>query len=367
MRLLPALFFIFPFHCFGQNLLVNGDFEDENICTEYKVNCAPEGWIYTVPSFNYYFKDATLAHSGLHFIALIAGHATKPFYRTYVRNRLLCGLRKGNRYRLQFFIKSRHSILDSIGVYFTSYDFLFGKKVFKKIDPSVYLANAILKPVSDTNWQEVTIDYRANGDEAFITIGNFAKNDVKGPTGIYLENNYFVLFDDISFVPLDPNEKLCSNWKHTQEEIYEQNERHEFLDRMIRYNRNKPIEYIKNSPTIVQKIDTVVLPDILFETGKAEFSKTSYQLLDSICKSLSSVIIDSIVIEGHTDSVGTIDRNQVLGYNRANAVMNYIQNQISKSLFIVRSWSSLKPVADNRTAAGRQRNRRVEIYLYTRE
>jgi hypothetical protein len=34
----------------AQNLLLNGDFEEENICSEYKVNCAPEAWLYAVPS-----------------------------------------------------------------------------------------------------------------------------------------------------------------------------------------------------------------------------------------------------------------------------------------------------------------------------
>jgi outer membrane protein OmpA-like peptidoglycan-associated protein len=368
MRFIFILSLFLPLSTFSQNLLVNESFEDENICIEYRVNCAPEGWIYTAPSFNYYFKDKNLSHSGSHFVALLAGHSKKPFYRTYVRSRLLCGLRKGNTYRLQFFIKSRHSILDSMGIYFSPYDFLFEKKVYRKIDPSVYLTDAIEKPAkNDTGWQRVVIDYKARGDEAFITFGNFKKEDVTGATGIDRENNFFVLFDDVSLTPSGADEKLCSDWQKTFDEIYMQDERHQYLDRLIKMNRAKPLQAVKPSLTIVQKIDTLVVPDIFFESGKASLSKTAYSFLDSIHKIIGEKSIDSIVVEGHTDSTGTFELNQKLGNDRADAVVNYFQNGLSEANFIIRSWGSEKPVADNRTAAGRQRNRRVEIYLYVRE
>src|SRR5215216_6277948 len=125
MRFAACFILLFPIYAFSQNLLVNSGFEEENICTEYKVNCAPEAWIYTVPSFIYYFKDAQLAHQGSRFVAVIAGKSDKLFYRTFVRSRLLCGLQKDKIYHLEFFIKSVHPILDSIGIYFSAYDFLF--------------------------------------------------------------------------------------------------------------------------------------------------------------------------------------------------------------------------------------------------
>src|SRR5687768_8585555 len=110
MRLVPFILLLIALRAPAQNLLVNGGFEEENICIEYQVNCAPEAWIYTVPSFIYYFSDRLLAHNGEHFVALIAGHATKPYYRTFVRSRLLCQLQKGKTYRFQCYIKSRHAI-----------------------------------------------------------------------------------------------------------------------------------------------------------------------------------------------------------------------------------------------------------------
>lgn len=367
MRILLSMWLFMPVLLQAQELLVNRSFEEENYCTEYDVNCAPEGWIYTIPSFNYYFKDGKLAHTGYHFISLIAGNSKKEFYRSYVRSRLLCGLRKGNIYRLQFFVKSRHPVLDSIGVYFSTDDFLFEKRVYWKIEPSVYLANALTKPAKDSNWQKIVLDYKAKGDESFITLGNFSKRDIRGATGIPLEDNFFVSFDDISLMPLNRNEKLCNNWEQTRDEIYQQDERHEFLDRMIRYNRNKPPQDLKPSLTIVRKIDTVIVPDILFETGRFQLSQQAHFFLDSISRSLSSVIIDSVGVEGHTDSVGSVEDNRVLGQNRANEVAGYLRMKFPSTKFTARSWASERPVADNRTAVGRQRNRRVEIYLYIRE
>jgi hypothetical protein len=209
---------------FSQNLLANGGFEDENICTEYRVNCAPEAWICTSPSFIFYFKDARLAHSGTHLMGLLAGHTHSPFKRTYIRSQLLCGMQKGKQYRLELFVWSRHPILDSMGVYFTDYDFLYEKKVFHKIIPSVYLADAREKLKNGTtDWQKIVIDYTATGKEAFIAVGYFGLNGITGNTGIDKENNFLIFVDDISLVPADPNEQLCADWKKNRDSIYAQN------------------------------------------------------------------------------------------------------------------------------------------------
>jgi outer membrane protein OmpA-like peptidoglycan-associated protein len=365
MRFL-LLFILFPFTSFSQELLVNGSFEEENSCSEYEVNCAPEAWIYTAPSFIYYFRDKQIAHSGEHFVALVAGHAKKPYYRTFVRSKLLCGLRKGKTYRLQFYIKSPHNILDSIGVYFSSYDFLFEKKPYKNILASVYFANAREKLQKDSGWQKLSLDYTANGDEVYLTLGNFRAKDVTGPTGIDKENYFFVLFDDISLTPLDPKEQLCNDWQQSKNEIYAQNERHEYLTRLMKENKNKPVQIETISPTVVQKIDTLVIPDVLFEINSYALNKQASELLDKFIQQSSLLLIDSLVVEGHTDSTGSLALNEKLSHNRALSVADYLQPRFAKSIY-TRGWGSAKPLAANSTPGGRQKNRRVEIYVYIRE
>lgn len=367
MRTLLLLCLLLRLQGFSQNLLVNGGFEEVNICAEYKVDCAPEGWLYTVPSFIYYFKQPELAHSGNYFVGLIAANSQKAYYRTFVRTRLLCGLRKGKGYRLQFYVKSRHSILDSVGVYFTNYDFLFEKRPYQTITPTIYLTNAVQPPrKGDTSWQQVTIDYTATGEETFLALGNFRKGDLRSPTGISLENKFFVLFDDISLTPLDPAEALCKDWKQTKEEIYAQDERHEYQMRQTYLYKKRPVVEVKNTPTKMLQIDTLIVPDILFETNSYTLDKKALLLLDSFLIQHSRFALDSIVVEGHTDNVGSLESNQKLSQNRAASVATYLEYSMSVPI-VSRGWGSNKPIADNRQPGGRRKNRRVEIYLYRRD
>ncbi|MES1222666.1 MAG: hypothetical protein ABUT20_44635, partial [Bacteroidota bacterium] len=152
MKFFAVLFFSLSwFYLQAQNILANGGFEEENICTEYKVNCAPEAWLTNDDVFFNYFKDANRTHEGFHCMAFEAGHSVKPYKRTFIRSQLLCGLRYGKKYTLDFFIKSPHHILDSIGVYFTYYDFLFDKRQLQHIQPSFYLTDAGLDFKKDSS------------------------------------------------------------------------------------------------------------------------------------------------------------------------------------------------------------------------
>ncbi|HYH15611.1 MAG TPA: OmpA family protein [Flavisolibacter sp.] len=364
MRLIPFILLLVALRAPAQNLLVNGDFEEENICAEYNVNCSPEAWVYTVPSFVYYFKDSSLSHNGKHFVALIAGHTTKPYYRTFVRSRLLCQLQKGKIYRFQCYTKSDHQILDSFGVYFSSYDFLFEKQPYEKIRPSIYFANGIKNTTGDTGWQKVVIDYKARGDEVFIALGNFSKADITGPTGIPMENSFFVLFDEVSLIPTDPKEILCRDWLKAKEAIYAQDERHEYqAQNMLKYKTASPPTVPAPSSTIVLKVDTFLIPEIFFATNSFTVTKQALSLLDSFSKEVNTSTTDSIIVNGHTDSRGTDATNKELSWRRANTVAAYLQNRLQVPI-VSRGFGSGRPVADNRTTEGRQRNRRVEILLY---
>lgn len=375
MRFLPLLFlqlFLATATGFGQGLLLNGDFEEENICTEFKLNCSPEAWIGTLNGVFNYFKDANRAHSGTHCFAIEAGRTGFPYWRTYVRNRLLCGLRKGQLYRLTLYVKSPHDILDSIGVIFSDSDPLYYRIMRWRPTASMYFSEGSSRfAKKDTNWQRVTLEYRATGNEVFCIVGNFASRDISGETGIKKVSRFFVFLDDISLVPVDENEKLCANWEKVKEEIYAQDERHEFMQRMINaYQRNNRIP---EKPVLMQTsalvVDTLVLPDILFATGMATLQPNGVRALDSICSLISKKQIDSIAVKGHTDNTGISSANQVLSEERARTVAGYLAAHISQGAvpFTLRGLADLQPVASNETAAGRQKNRRVEILVYARE
>ena len=105
---------------------------------------------------------------------------------------------------------------------------------------------------------------------------------------------------------------------------------------------------------------------ILFATGKYALnnaSKTALTKFAEMLKAEPQLLID---IQGHTDSTGSDAVNNPLSQNRAQAVANYLVNcgVPSTQFQNVSGFGSTQPVADNSTAAGRQQNRRVEIYMY---
>jgi outer membrane protein OmpA-like peptidoglycan-associated protein len=106
---------------------------------------------------------------------------------------------------------------------------------------------------------------------------------------------------------------------------------------------------------------------IQFETGKAVIKKTSNKMLDEIVKILNDYPDYNMTIEGHSDNVGNPAKNLQLSKDRANAVKNYfVAKGISDSRLSANGFGDAKPVASNKTAAGRAKNRRVAMDLQLR-
>lgn len=354
----------------AQNLVANGGFEDENICAEYKQNCAPEAWINnSLKSYNY-FDIGGSAFEGRRFIGVITGNSRINSVRTFMRTRLLCRLRKDHRYMLQFYVRSRHEVTDSLGVYFSATDFLFERRHYSQLVPVVYVRDS-LKQIAgnDTSWNKISLLYTATGEESFLTIGCFKKQEYIYYAPPEIQGNYYLYIDDLQFLPVDSRETLCTESDSIKAAIYADNVRHGVLESRIRYyTKNIPEEPALPS-TLLQKIDTLIIPDVLFATASAKLNDNSVSVLDSFCLQLVSRNIDSLLVEGHTDSIGTLVYNNKLSADRAGAVSSYITGHvnIASSIFRVRHYAYLRPVSSNQSPQGRQRNRRVEIYLYTRE
>lgn len=103
---------------------------------------------------------------------------------------------------------------------------------------------------------------------------------------------------------------------------------------------------------------------IQFETGKAVITKKSHAILDEVVDIMNEYKDYDMHIHGHTDNTGKADRNQILSEERAAAVKQYfIDKGISASRLHSKGFGQDEPVADNKTAAGRAKNRRVELDL----
>lgn len=108
----------------------------------------------------------------------------------------------------------------------------------------------------------------------------------------------------------------------------------------------------------------VNLPDILFDSGKSRLRPRAREVLSRIAGVLLVAPEYHLSIEGHTDSTGRAELNQRLSLKRAAAVRNYLgKAQISPAMMSIRGFGESRPIASNRTAAGRQKNRRVEIII----
>lgn len=108
----------------------------------------------------------------------------------------------------------------------------------------------------------------------------------------------------------------------------------------------------------------VTLGDVLFETGKAELKGGTMNDLDRLATFLNKYPERSVIIEGHTDTVGSDSSNLVLSQNRADSVHSYLVGRgIASSRLSSSGKGESSPVSDNESATGRQQNRRVEVII----
>jgi len=112
----------------------------------------------------------------------------------------------------------------------------------------------------------------------------------------------------------------------------------------------------------VTKLFTKALQGIQFATGKDILLKTSFPILNDIAKVMIENPEYKLTIAGHTDNQGDPLKNLDLSDRRALSVKLYLMKKgvdISRMTSI--GYGDTKPVADNKTAAGRKQNRRVEF------
>src|SRR5690606_12223030 len=112
---------------------------------------------------------------------------------------------------------------------------------------------------------------------------------------------------------------------------------------------------------IIEKV-TYAAKEIFFETKSEKLSSQSFAALNDVVTILKNNPRLSLQIEGHTDNVGTEAFNLTLSERRANAVRQYFVEQgIEGERLKATGFGQNKTIADNKTAAGKAKNRRVEL------
>ena len=102
--------------------------------------------------------------------------------------------------------------------------------------------------------------------------------------------------------------------------------------------------------------------DAFFDFDKAVLKPEGKAKLDDLADKVKGITLEVIIAVGHTDSVGKDAYNQKLSERRAEAVKSYLTSKgIEASRVYTEGKGEKQPVADNKSAEGRAKNRRVEI------
>ncbi len=138
--------------------------------------------------------------------------------------------------------------------------------------------------------------------------------------------------------------------------------------KLLEYGLQDQVEVDFNAEYVMITINGA----LLFDSGKAELTDEALEIVDNLAKVLEEYNENIIEIEGHTDNVpmssGTYENNDVLSMYRALYVADRIREVTNLNPAYIKSAGrgEYVPIADNSTAEGRARNRRVEIKVYNK-
>lgn len=117
-----------------------------------------------------------------------------------------------------------------------------------------------------------------------------------------------------------------------------------------------------------ESIRVVFDSGILFSTGSATITSASRYNIEKLARILNRYQDTNLVIEGHTDALGSEAQNQLLSERRAESVATLLRTYgVSSSRLSPVGYGETRPVASNETEAGRRLNRRVEVLIYAND
>lgn len=118
------------------------------------------------------------------------------------------------------------------------------------------------------------------------------------------------------------------------------------------------------SQTTDNRLKLDIPSDVSFDTGRSAIKSNFAPILNQFATSLNQNSVTTVTIIGHTDSTGSDAVNNPLSIDRADAARDYLVSRgVARTRIMTDGRGSREPVADNNTQQGRDKNRRVEIYV----
>jgi outer membrane protein OmpA-like peptidoglycan-associated protein len=359
------------------NLLLNGGFEDINTCTEYNAECGVEAWFYLLEvKAQMQTNDADVDLLGYNSLAVTYKWQGFAGLSPVIGTILPCRLQKDSTYIFRgIFSATLNAILILKPGVVVGEKFYVPQRPFSaQVQPATI---ADIKQIPKTNFYRFEYEFIATGREKYVTFGTFISKDSTSKLKIRGTPIITLTMDDFELRSANNNEVVCHDFEVNKKRIYSYNFRHRDMDNNLFTKGELPIDLGKNDsnnltrfeiPKII-KPDTLKLGEVFFDFNKANLKKDGITMLEKFFNpGGQSEPIDSIYIEGHTDSIGTDAKNFKLSFDRSKSVESWLilNNILSPEQIQVHPLGKTRPVATNRTEKGRALNRRVEIIIFRR-
>jgi len=367
--------------CAQTNLLLNGGFEDINTCTEYNAECGVEAWFYLRDvKAEMLANENNLPVLGSNSLAIFFNWSGYTGFSPVIGTILPCRLKNNTRYTFKGMLMAKLSgrLILKPGIAIGEKFFVPKKSFSANMQPDTILQ---VIPVSKTNFYQFEFSFLASGTEKYLTFGTFIKEDTlsgkKNPIG---SRTISLTLDNFELLSADNNEIVCGDFIKNKEKIYNYNFRHKEMDYSLFGKGEIAIHFDETDSnyltrheipkdTVRQpaKADTLKLGDVFFDFNKARLKPEAFIMLEKFFRpDRQNQTIDSIYIEGHTDSIGSDARNLQLSLQRCESVQQWLRqkNIISAGGIQIHPFGKTKPIATNSTSRGRAMNRRVELIIF---
>lgn len=359
------------------NLLLNGGFEDINICTEYNAECGVEGWFYLKEvKAEMLGNETNISQLGANSFGIFYNWLGYTGFTPVIGAILPCGLQKDNHYTFKGIILARLNpkLMLKPGICLGEKFYVPNRTFSKMMKPDSIVS---MKPVPNTNFFQFEYSFVADGKEKYLTFGTYIEEDSVGAKKKLIGTQTVQLvLDNFQLIPANEKETTCADFNLNKEKIYNYNFRHKEMDYSLFGNGELSIDLNKVDSNYITQIkesepsfvsDTLKLGDVFFDFNKANLKPAALDVLAKYLINNSQGNIDSIYIEGHTDSIGSDKRNLQLSLQRCEVVKDWLMlNHICdrRDALSIHPFGKSRPVATNSTTQGRALNRRVELIVF---
>jgi outer membrane protein OmpA-like peptidoglycan-associated protein len=362
------------------NLLLNGGFEDVNTCTEYNSECGVEGWFYLKEvKAQMLSNESNTNILGTNSFGIFFNWLGFTGFSPVIGTIIPCGLQKNNRYTFKGIISAKLNpkLILKAGICVGEKFYVPNRAFSKAMKPDSIVS---MKAVPNTNFFQFEYSFVANGKEKYLTFGTYIEEDTVGAKKKLIgTQTVSLVLDNFQLIPANEKETTCADFLINKEKIYNYNFRHKEMDYSLFGKGELAIDFNKVDSNYITQIkktdppvvtDTLKLGDIFFDFNKASLKPAAAGVLAKyfINNSQGNTDIDSIYIEGHTDSIGSDKMNLQLSQQRCEAVKDWlVMNRVTATgTLYIRPFGKSRPVVTNSTIQGRALNRRVELIVFRR-